>query len=103
MLSRNFQAKQVQSSIIGNCIIKLFTDWITKTAQLKPKYQQIVILENICYISETIQRLIKAGIIADDAMENALLYCKDFQDENIEEYVKLSMEYLFPTLKEIST
>jgi hypothetical protein len=84
-------------------MIKLFTDWITSVASVNPKYLQIVILENLCFITETLVRLIKAGVIAEDGLENALLYCKDIQDENVEEYVKISMDYMFPTLKELIT
>lgn len=54
MMSSTFGSKIVQAKIIGNCIMKTFSEWLKKTAMAKPKYAQIVIIENGYFIVDTI-------------------------------------------------
>lgn len=56
--------------------MKTYSEWLIKIAMAKPKYAQIVIIENIYFIVDTIQRLTKTGVIGEDALENALLNYK---------------------------
>ena len=65
-----------QAKIIGNGVMKAYSEWLNKMAMAKPKYAQIVIIENEHFIVETILRLIKSGVIGEDALETALLNYK---------------------------
>ena len=56
--------------------MKTYIEWLNKIAMAKPKYAQIVIIENSYLIVDTIQRLTKTGVIGEDALENALLNFK---------------------------
>jgi hypothetical protein len=54
VLSSTFSSKIVQSKIIGNGVMKTYIEWLIKIAIAKPKYAQIVIIENSYFIVDTV-------------------------------------------------
>jgi hypothetical protein len=44
----------VQAKIIGNGVMRPYIEWVKKIAMVKPKYAQIVIVENGYFIQDTI-------------------------------------------------
>jgi hypothetical protein len=44
----------VQAKIIGNGTMKTYIEWLKKIAIAKPKYAQIVIIENGYFVVDTI-------------------------------------------------
>ena len=44
----------MQAKIIGNGVMKTYIEWLNKIAMAKPKYAQIVIIENSYFIVDTI-------------------------------------------------
>lgn len=54
VLSSTFGSKIVQAKIIGNGTMKTYIEWLKKIAIAKPKYAQIVIIENGYFVVDTI-------------------------------------------------
>lgn len=53
-LTSNLQHKVIGNKVVNQIILKSIGDWLLKVAAVKPKYQDLVVMENSHYILDTI-------------------------------------------------
>jgi hypothetical protein len=72
-LSGTFQSKTVISKLLGAVVLRLTLDFLVRTANVKPKYSQIVVIENTQYLSEVLSKCLEGDA---EALETSLLDMK---------------------------
>jgi len=93
--SMNNYSRATSEETFGEILIDFldkFLQWLEEMANTKPKYYNIVMIENVEYI---IQRLDKSNIWKQKHVKLNQLY-----DDNVEKYMKYIFEYQFPKYAE---
>ncbi len=85
--------------MLGGVVIRQTEEYLVRTANVKAKYAQIVIIENAQFLSEVLEKMLDGDA---EALETAVLSLKKLQDENLGTYVQITLEYIAPTLKDSS-
>ena len=86
MMSKRIIYKPLGMKIFNQMILKTLGDWLLKISNVKPKYTDIVMLENAHFIYDTLMRM-SNKVEKCDFFESAVLYYRKLFDEHSSKYL----------------
>ncbi len=86
--------------LITNVVLKNIQEWILKTSKIKPKYANLVALENIHYLMDCINRAVKTFPGHVGYLEASVFALRQQFDHHLDLYIEETFGYFVPYLKE---
>lgn len=86
VLTPHLQHKTIGSKVINQILLKHIGEWLLKITQSKPKYTDLVVLENSHYILDTLAKLMQKAERCD-YLEPMVQYFKKMFEEYADKYI----------------
>eukprot|EP00347_Sterkiella_histriomuscorum_P015361 403357305 len=99
IMCKRLQNKRIGTKLLNQLLLKYAYEWLQTVAQVKLKYKDLVMFENLHFMFDSLQN-IKQKCEKSEFLDSIIVTLKKNFDESLSSYLQTTIFYILPYLKD---